>query len=130
MNFQKLKKISLFLGLCLLAYLVWPKYERFQCKSQQSEAKAWLIHLYEAEQYHFAKQGKYISLEELRKENLIPEKKGSYEYSSHIKSDKSFQIQATSHDNAQFPDDIWAIDQFGKVQAISDACAGMTVENS
>ncbi|MES2504286.1 MAG: hypothetical protein V4534_05345 [Myxococcota bacterium] len=110
-------KLALILvGLAVLAYIAWPKYELFQCRSRQSEAKAWLKHLYEAEKYYFAHHQEYASIEMLLKEGLVKSREIHYIYETQSHDSKHFVIIAKNNN------DIWSIDQTGEIKSIHNAC--------
>ncbi|MEI6804986.1 MAG: hypothetical protein WCK49_00580 [Myxococcaceae bacterium] len=102
-----------------LIFISWPKFEAFQCRSIQSEAKAQLSHLYEAEQFYFAHHHSYTSLEMLIQEGLIKSNEKNYTYKTSYYDDKTFEIVATSKTLNQ---DVWSINQADRLQSIKNAC--------
>src|SRR3989338_1914183 len=104
-------------GLCLLAYLSWPQFELFQCRSIQSEAKAQLNHLYEAERFYYAYHQSYTSLETLISEGLIKSSEKNYAYKTTEHSQKTFKITATGK---TLVSDIWEVDQSGEIRALQN----------
>ena len=116
----RLLKWTLFgLAIACLAIISWPKFELFRCRSIQSEAKAQLSHLYEAEKFYFAHHHSYASLEMLIQKGLIRSNEKNYSYNTVRYDDKNFEIIATAKSLKQ---DIWAIDQTGNIQSITNAC--------
>ena len=102
-----------------LAFISWPKLELFQCRSIQSEAKAALSHLYEAEKFYYARHYSYTSLEMLIQEGLIKSNEKNYTYKTTQHDDKNFEIIATAKNLRQ---DSWAINQTGEIRSIINAC--------
>lgn len=117
---MKLRKVvwiaSWIIGCGLLVFLSIPKYQLFQCRSTQSEAKAWLQHLYEAEKFYYAHHQEYASLEMLISAGLVKSDRIHYVYQTKQYDARHFQIIAT------YQNDIWSVDQTGEIKAIYDAC--------
>lgn len=107
------------LTLAGLTFISWPKFELFQCRSVQSEAKAILNHLYEAEKFYYAHHHSYTSLEMLIQEGLIKSNEKNYTYKSVSYDDKRFEIVAIAKNLKQ---DSWSINQTGDIQSIINAC--------
>ncbi len=107
------------LTLAGLAFISWPKFELFQCRSVQSEAKAQLNHLYEAEKFYYAHHHSYTSLEMLIQEGLIKSNEKNYTYKTSHYDDKKFELIATAK---SLREDTWAIDQTGDIRSIKNAC--------
>lgn len=111
-----LKLTLIILALFVLAFLAWPKFELFQCRATQSEAKAWLQHLYEAEKFYYAHHQEYASLEMLLKEGLVKSREIYYTYETQSHDSKHFVIVAKNKN------DLWSIDQTGEIKSIQNAC--------
>lgn len=122
---SKITNLLIILGLSVLAYLAWPKFELFQCRSIQSEAKAWLHHLYEAEKFYFAHNRIYTSLETLLEEGLVNSNEIHYTYDVQIFDSKRLLIVATSKELLGNKKDIWSIDQNGEIKSIQNACLSL-----
>ena len=113
-RFWKLTLVTIVLF--VLAFIAWPKFELFKCRATQSEAKAWLQHLYEAEKFYFAHHQEYASLEMLLKEGLVKSREIHYSYETQAYDVKHFIIIAKSKN------DVWSIDQTGEIKSIQNAC--------
>lgn len=119
MAMRSLKWTIIGVTVFILIFISWPKFQLFQCRSTQSEAKAWLYHLYEAEQFYFAHHHSYASLEMLIQEGLVKSSEKNYTYKTSHYDDKRFVIQATAKN---LHDDSWTVDQTGTIRAEFDAC--------
>ena len=107
------------LGICILTFIAWPKFELFQCRSTQSEAKAQLNHLYEAEKFYYAYHHTYTSLEILIQEGLVKSNEKNYTYTTSHHDAKNFELIATGK---SLINDRWAVDQTGEIRALYNAC--------
>lgn len=116
---RSLKWTLIGLGVCALAFLSWPKFELFQCRSLQSEAKAQLWHLYEAEKFYYAYHHTYTSLETLIQEGLVKSSEKNYTYQTVHHDTKQFQIIAIGK---TLLSDRWVVDQAGDIRALQNAC--------
>ena len=119
MRVRSLKWALIALITLALLYMSWPKFELFQCRSVQSEAKAWLTHLYEAEKFYYAHHHQYASLEMLLQKGLVKSSEKNYTYHTFQYDTQSFEMRAISKN---LDHDIWSVNQTGKIRAIHDAC--------
>ncbi|MBH1989334.1 MAG: hypothetical protein I8H75_06010 [Myxococcaceae bacterium] len=104
----------------ILVFISWPKYELFQCRSKQSEAKAWLSHLYQAEKFYYAHHQHYVSLETLIEQSLVKSNDLNYTYKTVFANGHAFELQAIAKN---LDEDTWTVNQSGKLVARFDACS-------
>ena len=116
---RSLKWVLIGIGILALAFISWPKFELFQCRSIQSEAKAELNHLYEAQKFYYAYHHTYASLETLIQEGLVKSTEKNYTYKTIHSDQKTFKITATGK---TLVSDIWEVDQTGEIRALQNAC--------
>lgn len=110
------------LALSLVAITI-PKFERFECRSKQSEAKFELAQIHAAQKLHYGSFGRYVSLEELASRSRIKPRAKYYNYQTRgDMTANKFTIEARGKDGSQVAGDIWAVDQDKNIEHEHNAC--------
>ncbi|MDA0713162.1 MAG: hypothetical protein O2897_04155 [bacterium] len=108
--------------LLTLAILTIPYFKKFQCVSKQSEARMELYHLYSVQKLMQSETGSYKTMQELRKSKIVTFLPKYYQFTISNLDKENFIIEATSLKEAFVTDDIWSIDQKGKIEHLKNAC--------
>lgn len=108
--------------LLTLTILTVPYFKKFQCVSKQSEARMELYNLYNVEKLMKAETGNFKTMEELLKNGIIKFKPKYYQFTIANIDKENFIIKAASLKEAFITNDIWSIDQKGKIEHLKNAC--------
>ena len=106
-----------------LVVMTVPRYQIFQCRAKQSEARFELARIHSAEKLYYAKYGRYVAFEELLKRERILPNDRFYRYESAADlTANTFLIQAEGRSGTQVEGDVWTVDQEKKLVNSHNVC--------
>lgn len=111
--------VALVLHLASLPAIAVPRFEKFQCRSKQSEAKSNLKALFVAEEVFRSEQDRYsTSFDEIQ---FVPRgQKLRYEYRVVEAGPRSFRAEATG--TGDMAGDRWIVDENNQVKNLESVC--------
>jgi len=105
-----------------LGFLTIPYFDKFKCRSKQSEARMELLNLFSSEKLFFSNNNHYNDLESLKKSGMIQLSEKYYHFKTTQFSHETFIIQAISKPNSFSQKDIWSINQNKELKNLQNAC--------
>lgn len=103
--------------------VVFFRFDRFKCRSMQSEAKFFLKESANAQKYYYEEHRTYAALKQLRDTQRAVILHNYYDFSDEdAPSRTSFRIKAVGRKDTLVDGDIWVIDQNGTLLNQSQKC--------
>lgn len=103
--------------------VVFFRYDRFRCRSMQSEAKFFLKEIAHAQKYYYEEHRTYAAINELRDTQRAVILQNYYDFlDESAPSRATFRIKAVGRKDTLVDGDVWIIDQNGTLVNQSQKC--------
>jgi prepilin-type N-terminal cleavage/methylation domain-containing protein len=107
----------------VLASIAVPNYQKFQCRTKQSEARYGLDLLYKGQESFFAEHGRYPVGAEFTEQITVVVMEGNKRYSFSAAPDPSgYLASATGTPGTDMDGDLWTMDTFRTFIKVVDIC--------